>query len=214
MQQMKKLPLACFIAAMCLPSLAAAHGAGDVLVRAGWATVMPDESSDDVLGLGEFSVDNNTQLGLTASYLITDNIGIELLAATPFSHRVGLGNGVGNIAKLKHLPPTLVAQYYFGSAENAWRPYIGAGINYTTFFDEKFTNDLGGALTDLDAKDSWGFAGQIGMDYMVSKNLMINASAWWMDIDTDVKFKYQGQQQKVKTDIDPWVFMMGVGYRF
>lgn len=208
---MKKLPLACLVAAMCVPSLALAHSAGDVLLRAGVTTVMPDEGSDDVLGAGEFSVDNNTQLGLTGTYMITDNIGIELLAATPFSHKVGLGGGT--IAKVKHLPPTLVAQYYFGNAQNAWRPYVGAGINYTTFFDEKFTDSQGG-LTDLNADDSWGFAGQVGMDYMVSKNLMINASAWWIDIETDIKFKSGPQQYKVKTDIDPWVFMFGVGYRF
>jgi len=209
---MKKLPLACLITAVCLPSLAQAHSAGDFIFRAGPTYVVPDESSDDVLGLGEFSVSNDVQLGITGTYMITDNMGVELLAATPFSHNVSLGGG--NIAKVKHLPPTLVAQYYLFDAQSAWRPYIGAGINYTTFFDEEFTNNLGGALTDLKLKDSWGFAAQVGMDYALANNMVVNASVWWMDIDTEVKFKAGGVQQKIKTDIDPWVFMMGVGYRF
>lgn len=210
---MKKLSLTCLIAAMCVPSLAFAHSAGDVLIRAGSATVTPKKhGSEDVLTLGKFSVNDNTQLGLTGTYMVTDNIGVELLAATPFTHKVGLAGG--NIAKVKHLPPTLVAQYYFGDAKSSWRPYVGAGVNYTTFFDEKFTNDLGGQLTDLELKDSWGFAGQAGMDYVITDNLVVNASVWWIDIDTKVKFKAGGEQQSIKTNLDPWVFMMGAGYRF
>ena len=45
-------------------------------------------------------------------------------------------------------------------------------------------------------------------------NWLINMSVWWMDIDTEVKFKAGGEQQNINTRIDPWVFMFGVGYRF
>ena len=55
---------------------------------------------------------------------------------TPFSHSVSTP-GLGEVAKVKHLPPTLMAQYYFGDANSKVRPYVGAGINYTTFFDEE-----------------------------------------------------------------------------
>lgn len=66
-----------------------AHEAGEFFIRAGSATVRPTEGSDNVLGsLGSFNVSNNTQLGLTFTYMATDNIGIELLAATPFRHAV------------------------------------------------------------------------------------------------------------------------------
>ena len=94
-------------------------------------------------------------------------------------------------------------------------PYIGAGVNYTTFFDEKF-NDTGkeAGLTDLSLKDSWGVAGQVGMDYLINRDWLINASVWYMDIDTDVRFKAGGQQQSISTRLDPWVFMFSAGYRF
>ncbi|MGM3173190.1 outer membrane protein OmpW [Dickeya lacustris] len=201
------------IAAAMIPALAQAHQAGDVIFRAGTATVRPVESSDDVLGSGSFSVNNNTQLGLTAGYMFTDNIGVELLAATPFQHKVGLA-GLGNIAKVKHLPPTLMAQYYFGEGTDKLRPYVGAGLNYTTFFGEKFTQNLDGALTDLSLKNSWGVAAQAGLDYNLNKNWLLNMSVWWMDIDTTVKFKANGQDQSIKTRLDPWVFMFGFGYKF
>lgn len=194
-----------------------AHQAGDIIVRAGAVVVAPNESSQDVVipsaNLGEFKVNNNTQVGLNFGYMLTDNIGVELLAATPFSHDVSLA-GVGKIAETKHLPPTLVVQYYFGDAQSKLRPYIGAGVNYTKFFDNKFTNDLGGDLTNLDMSDSWGLAAQVGLDYQVNKNWLVNGSVWYAKIDTDVEFKYQGAPVKIETDIDPWVYMISVGYTF
>lgn len=210
---MKKLSVA-ILALGCLSGEALAHEAGEFFMRAGTATVRPTEGSDNVLGMGDFNVSNNTQLGLTFDYMVTDNLGIELLAATPFRHKVGLG-ATGDLATVKQLPPTLMAQWYFGDAKSKARPYIGAGINYTTFFDTDF-NQTGkdAGLTDLSVKDSWGAAGQVGLDYMVNQDWLLNMSVWYMDIDTNVKFKAGGEQQNIKTRIDPWVFMFSAGYRF
>ncbi|HEY1845037.1 MAG TPA: outer membrane protein OmpW [Buttiauxella sp.] len=210
---MKKLSVA-VLALACLSGDALAHEAGEFFMRAGPATVRPTEGSDNVLGMGGFNVSNNTQLGLTFDYMVTDNIGIELLAATPFRHKVGLG-ATGDLATVKQLPPTLMAQWYFGDAKSKARPYIGAGINYTKFFDTDF-NQTGkdNGLTDLSVKDSWGAAGQVGLDYMVNQDWLLNMSVWYMDIDTEVKFKAGGEQQNIKTRIDPWVFMFSAGYRF
>ena len=108
-----------------------------------------------------------------------------------------------------------MAQYYFGDKQDKLRPYLGIGINYTTFYDTNF-NQTGrdAGLSDLSVKDSWGVATQAGLDYNLDNNWLINMSVWWMDIDTEVKFKAGGEQQNINTRIDPWVFMFGVGYRF
>ncbi|MEO3735357.1 outer membrane protein OmpW [Shewanella baltica] len=189
-----------------------AHQAGDIIVRAGAVVVAPNESSDDVAGKGEFQISNDTQLGLNFGYMLTDNFGVELLAATPFSHDVSLGGT--KIAETKQLPPTLVAQYYFGNSQSVVRPYIGVGVNYTNFYDNEFTNDLGGALTDLSMTTSWGLAAQAGVDYQVNKNWLVNASVWYAQISSDVKFKLSGDTVVIGTDIDPWVYMVSVGYTF
>ena len=211
---MKKVTLAILAVATLASTAVSAHQAGDYIFRAGTATVRPNAGSDDVLGYGSFKADNNTQLGLTFSYLVTDNIGVELLAATPFRHKIGLGP-TGDIAVVMQLPLTLMAQYYFRDKQDKLRPYLGIGLNYTTFFDEKFNNTGASAgLTDLSVKDSWGVAGQAGLDYMVSENWMVNMSVLWMNIETDVKFKANGQEQSIHTRLDPWVFMFGAGYRF
>ncbi len=202
------------VAAAAFPAVASAHQAGDVIFRVGTATVRPTEGSDNVLGLGSFDINNNTQMGMTLGYMFTDNIGMELLAATPFQHKVGL-KSTGTIAEVKQLPPSLMAQYYFGDKQDKLRPYLGVGINYTTFYDTNF-NQTGrdAGLSDLSVKDSWGVATQVGLDYNLDDNWLINMSVWWMDIDTEVKFKAGGEQQNINTRIDPWVFMFGVGYRF
>ncbi|MGL6364300.1 OmpW/AlkL family protein, partial [Aeromonas veronii] len=80
---------------------------------------------------------------------------------------------------------------------------------YTTFFDEKGVGALDGANISLD--DSWGLAGQVGIDMAVTDRWFVNGSAWIMDIDTDVKVDGVGT---FKTHIDPMAFMVGVGYRF
>ncbi|BDH45655.1 outer membrane protein OmpW [Salmonella enterica subsp. enterica serovar Choleraesuis] len=211
---MKKLSVA-LLALGAFSASVPAHEAGEFFMRAGTATVRPSESSKNVLGLGEFKVDNNTQMGLTFTYMATDNIGIELLAATPFHHKVGLPGINGSIASVNQLPPTLVAQWYFGDAKSTFRPYIGAGVNYTMFFDEKFNhNGHRNGLSDLSLSNSWGVAGVVGADYMINKDWLINASVWYIDLDTDVSFKAGGQHQSYNLDVNPWVFMFSAGYRF
>ncbi|EQA7587719.1 outer membrane protein W, partial [Escherichia coli O104:H21 str. CFSAN002237] len=179
---MKKLTVAALAVTTLLSGSAFAHEAGEFFMRAGSATVRPTEGAGGTLGsLGGFSVTNNTQLGLTFTYMATDNIGVELLAATPFRHKIGT-RATGDIATVHHLPPTLMAQWYFGDASSKFRPYVGAGINYTTFFDNGF-NDHGkeAGLSDLSLKDSWGAAGQVGVDYLINRDWLVNMSVWYMD---------------------------------
>jgi len=210
---MKKTTLVLLAAALA-PTLAMAHQEGDFIFRAGTATVRPHVGSDNVLGLGSFNANNNTQLGLTFGYMVTDHIGVELLAASPFKHNVSI-EGVGTLASTRQLPPTLMAQYYFAPSQSAFQPYVGLGLNYTTFFDSKF-NDNGKAagLSNLSLKDSWGVAGQVGMDYQLNKNWLLNMSVWWMNIETKVKFDAGTESQSINTRLDPWVLMLGAGYTF
>lgn len=195
-----------------------AHQQGDILLRAGLAAVVPNDSSDKILGSqNELSVNSNTQLGLTLGYMLTDNISVELLAATPFSHDISTDlGGLGDIGKTKHLPPTVMVQYYFGEAGSTWRPYVGAGLNYTNFFDEKF-NDTGktAGLSDLKLDDSWGLAANVGVDYMLDDNWFFNASVWYANIETTAKYNHATLgAQSTDVKINPWVFMISGGYKF
>ncbi|MFI8384134.1 OmpW family protein [Pseudomonas sp. NPDC079086] len=210
--------------------LAHAHQAGDIIVRAGAITADPQESSSDIwvgalntdVAGTKATLDSDTQLGLNFAYMLTNNIGIELLAATPFSHNVGVKGMPGGFAglngklgELKQLPPTLSVVYYPMDSNSAFQPYVGAGINYTWFFDTKLSSaaeDKG--FSGLDMKDSWGLAAQVGMDYMLTDNIMLNAQVRYIDIDTTGTTSFGGEKVKVDVDVDPFVYMVGLGYKF
>ncbi|MCG9726620.1 outer membrane protein OmpW [Vibrio brasiliensis] len=215
---MKKTLLSLTVLATLASANAFAHKEGEFVVRGGLAAVVPNDSSGNVLDTpgSSFSVDSNVQLGLTLGYMITDNISFEVLAATPFSHSISTNLlNLGEVAETKHLPPTFMLQYYFGEAESDIRPYVGAGINYTVFFDEEL-NGTGTAagLSNLSLDDSWGLAANVGVDYMLNDDWFLNASVWYADIETTAKYTAGGQEYSTDVTIDPWVFMIGGGYKF
>ncbi len=216
--------------AIAAPSVQA-HQAGDIIVRAGAVTVQTHESTSGVKGDrgtlgtlgnlgGKASINNDTQLGLNFAYMITDNWGVELLAATPFSHDVkikgsSLAPANGKLGSFKHLPPTLSAVYYPLDSKSAFQPYVGAGINYTTFFNESVSSSAKQqGFTSLNIKDSWGLAAQVGADYMLTDNIMINGQIRYIDIDTTAYASHAAGRAKVNVDVKPWVYMLGLGYKF
>ncbi|MFT0868392.1 OmpW/AlkL family protein [Pseudomonas sp. CAM1A] len=225
----KSLLSASLVALALAAPVAHAHQAGDFILRAGAITTAPNESSGDIKLDGakvsgtKATLDSDTQLGLAFAYMLTDHIGLELLAATPFQHTVGvkgLGPGLdGKLADIKQLPPTLSLQYYPMAPSSKFQPYAGVGINYTMFFDEDLTsNRKAQGFSNMKLKDSVGIAGQLGMDYMLTDNLLVNAAVWYVDIDTKASIDGPSAlgvgKTKVDVDVDPWVYMVGIGYKF
>ena len=74
----------------------------------------------------------------------------------------------------KHLPPTVSVQWHF-MPTSAFKPYVGVGVNYTTFFSTETYGALEG--TTLKLNDSWGLAGEIGADLMLGESWLLNFSA-------------------------------------
>lgn len=203
-------------------SVAQAHQPGDVIVRAGAITVDPHERSGTVRAAGTplpgtgASLDSDTQLGLNLAYMLSEHVAIELLAATPFTHAVGT-RGLGGLAlgELKHLPPTVSALYYPLDTNAAVQPYLGGGLNYTRFFDDRLGRDAEAAgFRGLEMDDSWGLAGQLGVDVMLTERLMVNAQVRYLDIDTTGTTRLGTARVEVDVEVDPWVYMVGLGYRF
>ena len=209
---------------VCAASSTFAYETGDLILRAGVASVQPDEDSSnlELNGSGipgtSAGVDNSEQLGLTVSYMLTPHLGLGVLAATPFEHDIK-ANGLGlDAGEAKQLPPTITLQYFPMDSASAFQPYVGIGINYTIFFSEDVDSELEAALGtkgDLELDDSFGLAAQIGADYAINEHWVLNASVWYLDIDTDATFKFDdGTRIEADVDVDPWVYMLGLGYRF
>lgn len=204
------------VAVSCFAMPALAYEAGDVIVRFGPALVAPDsESNPDLV-----EVDNGVGFGISATYMVHNNVGVELLGALPFKHDL---NGSGALAGVdvgstEHLPPTLLVNYYPNISEK-FQPFVGVGFNYTMFFresaDPELASALGGTTADLSLTDSKGIAYEVGFDVPLKDNLVFTASAWNVDIDTTARVTLDGAPAAViDVEIDPWVYMVGVGFTF
>lgn len=215
--------------AIAAPSVQA-HQAGDIIVRAGAITVQTKENTSSIkldrpasadLG-GKATLGNDTQLGLNFAYMLTDHFGVELLAASPFKHDVAIKGTAGGIAdgklgSLKHLPPTLSAVFYPLDSKSAFQPYVGAGVTYTWFFDEKVGSSATAAGFDnFRVNNTWGWAAQVGADYMLTDNIMLNGQIRYIDIDTTayVNNNALGVRAKVDVNVEPLIYMVGLGYKF
>ena len=200
---------------------------GDWLVRLRGIAVAPNDDSSRVslngaplAGTG-VSVDTQAVPEIDVTYMFHRNWGVELIAATA-EHNVDLQGNIGAVSagtKLFDtwvLPPTLTLQYHF-TPDKKFSPYIGAGVNYTTFIDENASGTLENQLgTPVDVKmdNSWGWALQAGMDIDIKDNWFINFDIKYIDIDSTATLDFAGNRLSVDVDIDPWVAGAGIGYRF
>jgi len=181
---------------------ASAFEPGDWLVRVGASYVSPSSNNHEIV-----DVESGTSATFNFTYMMTDIWAVELLAAYPFKHDLELSDGT-KIGSTKHLPPTLSIQAHFRPTEK-FQPYVGFGINYTDFFNEKTTGPLEG--TSLNLSSSWGFAGQVGFDVLINDTWFFNMDARYIGIDT--KATLDGTSLGTVT-IDPWVFGGHIGFRF
>lgn len=215
---MKKTALVLALGSALVAGSAMAHEAGSTHFRVGGVFVDANSHSKTTTPVEvKLDVRNNQQLGLTATYMFTDNLGVELLGATPFSHNIDATvpavNAVLNKAvKVKHLPPSLYLQYYFLDKDAGSRPYVGAGVNYTRFFNAKSQNEL---VTDLQVKKhSFGPVVNAGIDIKVANNVYLNAAMWYTHIRTKANFKALGLDHEVKIKLDPVIYFAGLTYKF
>lgn len=199
--------LATALATTAAPALAQSQGDMTLGFGIGWVKPTDSYSATAAPGSGLIRVDDNIRPTLTFEYFVADNIGVEVLAAWPFEHKAEL-QGVGDVVKTKHLPPTVSLNYHFTNNSSV-TPFIGAGLNYTHFFDSKGIGALAGTPVSLD--DSWGLALNAGVDVAISDRGAIRANVRWIDINTDVKV---GGAPIGKVEIDPWVVQMAYVLKF
>ena len=204
---MKKNLLA--VAVLCALTSGAAfaqQAEGPWLVRA--RAVNLDSANKDSTGLG-LSVNDKVIPEVDVSYFFTPNIAAELVLTVPQKHDLSSSVLGGKIGTLKHLPPSLLVQYHFNAA--GFKPYVGAGINYTRFSSVRFDPAVAAALNPSIDKNSFGGALQVGVDIPLSKNLYLNVDVKKVYIKTDVF----SSGTKVGTfKVDPVLVGVGLGWRF
>lgn len=180
---------------------------GSLLVRARAVYVDFDNGQKDGLPLGgatKVEADSRWIPEVDISYFVTKNIAAELVLTYPQDIDIMVGGA--KAGTIKALPPSLLLQYHFTDL-GAFKPYIGAGVNYTIF--SKRSNILGGAAEV--ERSSFGLVGQLGFDYMIDKKWSINVDVKYVQMDTDVKV---AGNKVGNVELNPITAGVGVGYRF
>lgn len=170
-----------------------AYQAGDVYVRGEY---MKDDTSTD-----KFSEENG--VGLSAGYLFTDKVGIELGIGEDVGYDYQLD--AGPAGSVDRMPVHLLLQYYpLGGVENARiQPFIGVGANYTRFSSV--------STPGMKVDNDYGFAGQVGMDLVITGNLHATSFVRYAEVDAEFE---SGGQTVEEVRLDPLTVGAGITYRF
>lgn len=193
--------------------------------------VLPDgNSSVTVTGVPSLSspnsglsISNQVVPELDISYFFTKNIAAELILGVT-RHAI---NGTGSLANLPIgkttlLPPTLTLQYHFDQF-GAFKPYVGAGVNYTVFFNNSAANvpaaiagppAIVATTTNLHVSNAWGGAVQFGFDYMIDRHWGLNVDVKKLWLRPDFSATVSGLPVTGTAHIDPWLVGAGVTYKF
>lgn len=222
---MKKRVLTTILLLAMVLGIGAPAAADDWIIRLRGINVAPDASSGaiasngtDIAGSG-VDVDDATVPELDITYMLNDNWGLELILAVPPHDISATGSlaSLGQFAEVTLLPPALTLQYHF-APEARFRPYVGAGINFTLFFDEETTdafNTAVGGVTDFDLDESFGFAAQIGVDIGPPDGWFFNLDLKYVDLSTTAEIQTGALGLlSVDVDIDPIIYGIGFGKRF
>lgn len=216
----KHVLLAVLLTVVFAPLASVSAAEGDYLLRVGAQNVDPEDDNGSLLGL-DVNVDDAWGMTFNGEWMWKKNWGIEVLAAYPYEHDINL-QSVGKVGKVKHLPPTLSLNYHF-LPDTKFDPYIGAGVNFTLFFDSKSQGALAadGGFLDV-TENSWGLAGQVGADWFINDKWFVNFNVRYIGIETKAKVTLTptsaivpgGGTVKTDVDINPIVYGVLVGYRF
>ncbi|MGA1800632.1 OmpW/AlkL family protein [Rhizobium sp. HT1-10] len=188
---------------------AAAQSPWQIRLRA-LGVITRDSGRVDGIDGSNLSFSNSIIPEMDVSYFFNDNIAAELVLGTTKSTVHGEGSiaGLGNIGKTWLLPPTLTLQYHVTSL-GAFRPYVGAGVNYTMFY-----NQSGKSAESLDVKNAFGVAFQAGFDYMVDQHWGLNVDVKKLILRPDFDATVGGSHVSGKANLDPLMIGTGITYRF
>ncbi len=204
------LTLGLSLAALTLAPLAAQAGNLSVHLRATYLETIDESDAFSALGINfaadSVSVSDKLIPEIDINYAFSDTLTAQLVLTLPQEHHVDLA-GVGRLGSFKHLPPTLLLEYKAFPGQ-AFRPYVGAGVNYTLIFDSELS--VAGIPLSLE-NASIGLAAQVGFDYTLSEKWALNVDLKKAMLATDVSV---GGTKLTEAQLNPILYSLGLRYSF
>jgi len=182
--------------------------AGNMEVRLRAVGVLPSPSANIIISGtsigGKTQVTDSVIPEADFTYFFTPNIAVEAIAAVT-QHSVS-NSVAGRVGSVWLLPPTVTLQYHF-DAMGSVRPYVGAGVNYTVFYDAR------SALPNISFANNLGWALQAGADIPIGdKGYFFNLDVKKLFLATTIKAA--GGAVRASATLDPWLVGTGIGIRF
>lgn len=177
------------------------------------ATVVDPQDGDAILTAANADTGLDAKVGsyttptLGIRYFLTDNVAAELILGTS-QHKINATTTP--VGKTWVLPPTLTLQYNF-NPQGRVNPYVGAGVGYMLFYS---TSDATG-FANTDVEDGFSAVLQAGADVALTGRWSLNADVkkiFYSGTATTTMLPATALHSDVQ--LDPWVFSLGVGYRF
>ncbi len=212
MMRLKSLVVAMAAMTLLAPLASQAQSTGDNpwMIRVRAVDLLWQNGQSGVAQAANLKAANQVIPEFDVSYFFTKNIAAELVLTYPQQVTINSGPGQNQAGKISALPPSLLLQYHFTEL-GAFKPYVGAGVNYTIFGNRANFPALGNGY-QVD-QSSLGFAGQVGMDYMLDKNWGLNVDVKYITMSTNVS-TYPGGVNSGKLTLNPWTPGIGVTYKF
>jgi len=200
-------------AAFAFAGTASADILHNLQIKVGVTGVLPEESASISPIGGDVDISDEFVPSVQFEYFFNDHISAELLCciATHDVKAVGTSLGTVDLGKITHFPPTVTVKYRWTDF-GALQPYVGAGVNYTHFFNDEVP--AGGPVTSISYDDSVGGALQAGADYKLNDHWSLNFDVRKIWINSDVTIMAGATRIDAAVDINPWVISAGTGYRF
>ncbi|MBF0371719.1 MAG: OmpW family protein [Magnetococcales bacterium] len=197
---------------------------GDWMFRLGASYVAPMDDSGEVQGVAGsgVGVDAASTVGFTIGGMITDHLAIELFGITPSNHELNgegslPGVGISDVGDVDVFPPTLSINWY-PTPKSRFRPHIGIGVSGTVYMDPDTSSEVRAVLgpdTDLDIDNTFGFGGNIGIDYDISENTFLSLGVWYIHLEADAMLRgTTSGDLSVDVDVNPLVGFVALGMHF
>ncbi|WP_313373639.1 OmpW/AlkL family protein [Chishuiella sp.] len=205
------------LGALIISAISYGQEAGELHMRVRATGVVPMESAKIGTIGGDVSVTNDLIPEVDFTYYITKNFAAELILGTSQHSVTAVNTALGNLdlGRVMLLPPTLNFQYHIYPTKNL-KPYVGAGVNYTMFYNQGQGKGRNAAITSVNYDNKFGWAFQFGFDYKINDKLYWNVDVKKVYVNTDVTVGANVGEQiylPAKVDLNPWLISTGIGFR-
>jgi outer membrane protein len=160
---------------------------------------------------GTIKIKQHLTFAVEAGYYLSPNLAVSFTGGLPPNVKIeaaGVMAGMGRVGATTYGPMTATLHYHF-TGLGRFQPYIGAGPTFMHVFDQK-----DGIMSQLRVDDAFGFAVQVGADYMINDTWGVFVDVKKAILRTDGTGFLGPMPIRADIRLDPLVVHTGLTLRF